>query len=322
MDRGRTLVLGLPGQVASCLVQRLLAEGESLCVIAPPHFDTTSWPDVTVYRGDLTAIDFGLSGAEYLALAAEARQVIYAAEPRHVEGERLERSFAVRSAMELLEFSLAGGARDGVVFSSSLLCLGTPKQPVSEGALAIDQEFPSKYEESLAIAEKIVRRIDPSCPLSVVRSAPVAGNALTGELAPEAPLTRLAARIRASPLLSEIAYRDEPVRFETADRLAEALARLSRTPVSTTVHMCDEVALTDRMLIEFLLSRLGRAGGGPGPMPFRTRMSLPEVPASYSVLGWPARFEREQAKRLLGDLLDPQPFSVLEAFFPPSAATT
>lgn len=317
---GKTLVLGLPGQLAQCVVGVLAELGEPMCLLIPTDFDEANLPEATFYRGDWTSIDLGLPGADYLELAAQAQRVIYAVASCETT-ESLERSSAVRGAMELLELTRAGAGNGGVVFSSSLLCLGTPKQPVMEGAFQINQSFPSRYEESLAVAEKIARRVARYRPLSVVRSAPVAGNAATGQLDPRSPLAHLARRIQSWNLSSEISYRDEPVRFETADRLAEALVRLWKHPVATTLHLCDEVALTDRMLVDFLIDRVGKVGDSAAMVPFRTKVSLPHVPASQTVLGWPARFDRTQAKSLLGDVLDRDPFSVLEAFFPAKASS-
>src|SRR5690606_8436006 len=78
---------------------------------------------VELLRGDLTAIDFGLSGREYLSLAAEVRRVhhvisssvVYVDSSNHADvGAALGR--------EIIEFARAASAlRACVIYSSALV---------------------------------------------------------------------------------------------------------------------------------------------------------------------------------------------------------
>jgi nucleoside-diphosphate-sugar epimerase len=271
---------------------------------------------VEYLAGDPTLIDFGLSGADYRRVLGVVRRVICAAE--HPEGVReLERAAAVRVAGEVVEFIRAGGAPEGLTFLSSLLALGSPSRPVLEGELEVGQSFFSKYEESLAVAEKTVRGCGEHVPLMVLRSAPVSAREDSGELFDEAPLFRLARRIQVSTPMSEVAYRDEPVRFECVEPVAELLLRLADSAVPRTVHLADRVPLSDRTLVDFLLAHYHRDPAPRGmAVPFRMRLSLPDVVAAHSVLGWRSRFDLSEAERFCPDLLSRDPMQRLRKFFP------
>ncbi len=326
---GCTLVLGWPDPVARGLVARLIEQGRGVALLVPeggleaaegPALARLAHKGPRTFEGDPTAIDFGLTGSEYVELVQLVDRVLYAVRP--ASGVKsVEDSPAVRCATELCELARAGGGASGIVFLSSLLALGSPERTVLEGELEIGQSFASSYEESLAVAEKVARRAGAYAPLSIVRAAPIIGDATTGELYPDAPLARLVRRLQVSALSSEIAYRDEPVRLETTDRVVEAMLRLHDLPRSGTFHLVDRAPLTDRILIDTLIEHLVRSGvrkrAGPGAGgPFKTRLSLPDVVGSQAVLGWRSRFDAAEADRTFGDLLERDPRTLLATFFP------
>lgn len=270
---------------------------------------------------DPLAIDLGLTGSAYRELCARASKIVYAVEPAHSSGS-LERAPALRAAAELLELLRAGAGAAGVAFLSSLFVFGDARGPVAETEFEVGQDHPAPLEEALAIAEKLVRHAERICPLSVVRAAPVAGDAERGQLSPASPLARLAERIRLSPGAIDFEFYDQPVRFETAERLAEVLVRCTRNPGSRTLHLVDGAPLTDRTLVTWLAERIGRPLAPPvGGMRLRPRLRLSETALGRSVLGYPTVFERTTAEAFCPDLLDVDLHAVLAAFFPARAGS-
>jgi nucleoside-diphosphate-sugar epimerase len=313
--RPRTLVMGLPGLTATRVAEALLSQGEPVLGLVREGGRHAPPPGVEVVTADPCAIDLGLSGRDYVDLCARAEKIVYAVEPTISSGS-LERAPALRAAAELLELLRGGAGRMGVAFSSSLFVFGDVKGPVSETEFEVGQDFPTPLEEALAVAEKVVRRGQRLVPLSVVRAAPVAGDAGRRQLAPASALSRLAERIRLSPGPIEVEFSDQPVRFETAERLAEVLIRCQQQPGARTLHLIDREPMSDRQLVTWLAARIGRALGPPaGGVRLRSRWRLPDTALGRSILGYPTRFERSVAEAFCPDLLDVDPRAALEAFF-------
>lgn len=313
--RPRTLVLGLPGLTATRVAETLLAAGEDVLGVVREGGRLQPPRGVEVVAADPCAIDLGLGGGEYLELCARSERIVYAVEPAISTGS-LERAPALRHAAELLELIRGGAGRGGVTFLSSLFVFGDAKGPVAETEFEVGQDFPTPLEEALAVAEKVIRRAERLVPLSVVRAAPVAGDAGRRQLAPSSALSRLAERIRLSPGAIDVEFSDQPVRFETADRLAELLVRCQRRPGSRTLHLVDREPLSDRELVTWLAERIGRVLAPPaGGMRLRSRWRLPDTTLGRSILGYPTQFDRRLAEAFCPDLLDVDPRASLEAFF-------
>jgi len=315
-SRPATLVLGLPGLVATRVAEALIARGESVLGVVREGERRPCPAGVEVISADPCAIDLGLSGAGYTELCARVGRIVFSIDPVPSAGN-LERAQPLRAAAELLELVRAGAGRRGVVYTSSLFVFGDAKGPLAETEFEVGQEFSTPLEEALAVAEKLVRRMQRTVPLSVVRTAPVAGDAERGQLLPVSPLSRLAERIRLSPGAIEYEFSDQPVRFETADRLAEVVVRCWARPGDRTLHLVDRPGLTDRQLVRWLAERIGRPLAPPATgMRLRSRWRLPETPLGRSILGVPTEFERTAAEAFCPDLLDRDPAVALEAFFP------
>jgi len=323
-DRDRTaatLVFGLPGLTATRVAEGLVARGESVLGLLKAGGRVQPPSGVEVIAADPVAIDLGLAGPDYLELCARATRVVYAVDPV-MESGSLERATTLRIAAELLELLRAGAGKQGVVFLSSLFVFGDAKGPVAESEFEVGQDHPAPLEEALAIAEKLVRRAERAVPLSVVRAAPVAGDAERHQLSPSSPLARLAERIRLSPGAFDVEFSDQPVRFETADRLANVLLRCWEAPRSRTLHLVDREPLSDRQLVTWLAARIGRPLSPPtSSMRLRQRLRLSETSLARSILGYPTTFERSTAEDFCADLLDPDTKVLLEAFFSPQLST-
>lgn len=314
--RPGTLVIGWPGRVAARVIEALLNRGEVVLALVPAGTRTAPASGATCFEAELSSIDFGLDGATYLELARSAERIVHAVEPTPSSG-RLDRSPLVRAAGELSELARAGAGTRGVTMVSSLFVFGDAQGPVRESELGVGQTFLSPLEEALALAERVVRAGLGGVPLSVVRAAPLSGDALGRELFPTSPLARLAEKVRLAGAPLELDFRGQPVRFETVDRLVEVVLRTWQQPAARTLHLVDAEPLTDRQLVTWLAERLGRTLLPPPPgMHFRTHLKLSDVPLARSILGYPTRFDRAEAEHFCADLLDSDPRAVLSTFFP------
>lgn len=303
------LVLGIPDPVALRTAEHLVAQGAGVCAIGGPEARALLPSGVRLLVGDSASIDFGLSGGDYQGLVASVDELVLAdASPLPVAD--VERSRPVREAAEAAEFVRAGGAPRGVRFLSSLLVFGAAGGKVSEDDFEVGQRFRDGYEESLAVAEKIIRGLNLNCPLAIVRAAPLSGDEQTGELYPGSPLAHLARIVQSGSVDSGYTFSDLPVYFETVERASQALIRVSPEQNMSVVHLVDQEPLTDRALISWLARAAGKS--------VRERRSVwnrPSYPGGRPLSGWALRFSRERAERLLGDLLDREQSVILEGLF-------
>lgn len=308
LRQGFTLLVGAEGSLLAEL-SSLLAGQDVPCV------------DLRALGGEPTAIDFGLSGLDYRALVERCGEVIVACEPEAEVGSDVERTRAVRAAAEVLEFVRSGGAPRGVVFLSSLLVFGNASGHVDEQAFQIGQGFSSKFEEVLAVAERVVRHADGSVPLRVLRIAPIVGDVARGVVPESSPLAQIVARVERVPAVSETSFADQPIRFDTTDRVARALVGLRAHPKAVTVHLVDDNAPTDRQLLDWLGDHAAREFRDPvqGSRARRHKNPLEDLasPARRALRGWSLRFGRENAEKLLPELLDRPVDVVLERLLGP-----
>lgn len=309
------LVLGTPNPIALRVVELLAARGRSIVVVGSPEVRGLLPDGVELCVGDSANIDFGLAGTRYRELLTSVEEVVLA-DTAYVSSGEVERNRFVRQAAEVAEFVKAGGAKDGVRFLSSLLVFGNARGEVSEDEFEIGQGFRDEFEESLAVAEKIVRGIGHRCPLSILRCAPVAGDERNGELIPGAPLSHLARQIKNASGDSRYAFSDHAVHFETVGRAAEALVRLDPERHMCVAHLVDKNPLTDRILIQWLARAANKTIHEvvPGARAWSvwTRASYP---GSRSLSGWGLRFAREHAEERFLELLDPDREELLEQLF-------
>lgn len=310
------LVLAASDPVAIRFVHRMVQKGESVAVVAG-HEQAREFPDgVTVFRGDPTSIDFGLPGPTYRQLLEQVKKIHLPQGEMSTVGE-VEGSRPVRRAAELREFVRAGGAPDGVVYLSSLLVFGNARGPVREDELQVGQRFQDEFEESLAIAERIVQSISDSRVVSILRTAPIAGDEGSGTLISGAPLSRLVAAIGRIGRDKGLSFTDLPLRWDTVDRVSEALLSIVDDETGRVYHLVDEDPLSDRQVVLWLAERFEktildspagtRSWSGWGRAPF---------PGSRSVAGWGLHFLRQNAEQRLGHLLDWDQAAVLSRLVP------
>lgn len=318
------LVLGYPGMVARRLVELLIERGEPVAVIGELSLrvidlegETSSLgprsPEgAVVIEGDVRRIDFGLRGEDYAHLLNSIETVWAAVEPESPDSS-VETSNVVRVADELLEFVRAGGAPDGVRFLSSLLVFGNATGIVHEDDFQISQGFGDKYERSVALAEKIVRRVADHRELAILRVGPVVGDEDAGQLVKNSPLSRLIESLGAANADVGQVFSDAPARYETVSRAAKALVALPPGAPLRVAHLVDREPMSDRQLAHFLADSLGKmiheSTGGSGSWLKWTR---PSYGGSRALRGWRLRFDRRVGEAFFGELLDRDEAGTLE----------
>jgi thioester reductase-like protein len=189
------LVLGFPGFHARKLAFHLLEAEPSLCLVLLrsaadaersadllAQLDGATRARVSELEGEPAALDFGLSGAEYLKLASSVQRIFHFASL--LEGRRKTADLAAHNiacAREVLAFAKAATGLRGIVLLSSVAVSGTRTGLIREDELSTGQSFRGRLDESLATVELMFAR-QPSVPLVVLRPSQIVGDSRTGEL--------------------------------------------------------------------------------------------------------------------------------------------
>ncbi|HEY4107046.1 MAG TPA: SDR family oxidoreductase [Polyangiaceae bacterium] len=188
------LITGFPGFRAARLVRHLLAADQNLKLVllrtqsdaqagarALDLLDADARARVTELDGDLAALDFGLSGAEYLALSRKVERVYHfgSALEAGENGAAAERNIAY--AREVLEFASALRRPRGVILLSSVNVAGSRSGVIREDELSEGQSFRNRVEESLATVEAMFAR-HPNVPQIILRPTTIVGDSETGEI--------------------------------------------------------------------------------------------------------------------------------------------
>lgn len=331
-EDGYTLVVGHSTPLTGRVVGELLAQGQRVAFVQAQQeheAPASTWQrfvdleaaqrlgSLWLLAGDPVAIDFGLSGAVYGELCSCVRRAVFCVQPRAYPADA-EQSDVVRAADELVELVDAGGAAGGVVYLSSLLVFGDRRGSVSERDFRVGQAFNGPYEESLAVAEKVIRRIEGlegRCPLTVMRAAPACGAYEPPDVDPLGPLGEIARAVQLAPAV-EAPLTQLPLRLEIEDRIAKALTKLTEPVESGTIHLVDRNAPTVGKVVTILARHFEkRIEEVPRPRPLLKRT---KNPAARLMTGWNLDFERMEAERRLLPLLDPDWKDILELWYPPA----
>jgi len=234
--------------------------------LAQPALERAS---VELIEGDPAAIDFGLSGPEYLRLAREIEVVhaLYSITDAAVSEELCER-VNVGAARELAEFSRAASALRALVLYSSAFVSGQRAGVVREDELDAGQSFRSPVERTLATAERMVRR--SGAPSLVLRTGHLLADGDAGPLeALSAPYLLMILLVSAPsevplPLLPRA---DAPLALTPLDYLGRfGVFAARRAAPGGTFHVLDPARWPLRGFLGLVAERSGRRlGAGFNP---------------------------------------------------------
>jgi hypothetical protein len=188
------LLTGFPALRARYILDALLRAQADLSVVALVHeerfeeaeqrlgaLDPACARRVSLCCGDAAAMDFGLPGAEYLALAdrVDVVHAAYSVTEPSASGEHCRR-VNVGAARELVELGRARSKPLPIVWYSSVFVSGGRKGLVLESELEAGQSFRNQAERTLAIAERMLRK--SQLPVVVLRAGHLVGATSTGEV--------------------------------------------------------------------------------------------------------------------------------------------
>lgn len=219
---------------------------------------------VNLLEGDSAAMDLGLSGAEWKALAAEVDRIHHMAQVTYLSADRkLAESVNVGGAREILELAQACQSLRCLVFHSTAHVSGDRSGHVLEQDLDKGQGFHNVVEETLARAEKMMRAAMPKLPIAVVRPSIIVGDSQTGEVDRFDGPYFLVLLIVTSPADFPLALpgrADTPLHLVPIDYVVRATRAIGRDPRAPgrTFHIGDPSPLTVKRVFELVAAAGGR----------------------------------------------------------------
>lgn len=319
------LITGYPGLLARRMVEHLLAVGApSIEVLVPPSLEDDArlkaWATTGRVRwmiGDVGALDLGLSGAEYRALADRVRWIYHLAqELSPTAGRAAAERVNVAGVREVLELGRSCSQLRGIGVCSSALVSGDRTGVVYEADLKQGQRFRSPAEETLALAEAMARRSMDRLPISVARPTQIVGDSVSGEIDRfEGPYWFILAVVAAPPDF-RIPLPDRagsPMHMIPVDYAVSAMHHVWRKPEARgkTFHLNGSERLTVRQVFE-LVAQSGGKRIGSGVIPTGVARALMKTPgihllsksprALFDQIASPVFYDSRIARALLADL--------------------
>ena len=274
------LLTGLPTNFLARRLLGYLLENESIqikVVVTDAQHDVTrdliqSKTDladerVELVRGDITAMDFGMAGPRFLALARsiDTIQHCVASSTGGVSRDAEQRTY-LGSTGEVLELALAAGGRlQRLVHRGSALLSQSVHGRVSEAALVRPENFRNTADHARFAAEQLLRDSMGRVPVTVLRPSIVVGDSRTGEADPLGGMYLLMLMMLSSPTdlrLPLPGRGDQPLNLVPVDYVVEAGMAIADDPRSTgkTFHLVDDRPLTVRRVFELIAEATDRPG--------------------------------------------------------------
>jgi thioester reductase-like protein len=225
---------------------------------------------VELLRGDVTAMDFGLSGASYLDLAARVHLIHHCmcASQGGVARDSERRTF-VASTGEVLELAAARGSKVRRVIHWSSARLFRPQNGrITESESSCESGPRSRDDDARFRAELLVREFAKRVPITILRPSIIVGDSRTGEMDRAEPIYALLQLIVNSPHELRIPLPgtgDQACHLVPLDYVVEAGLALADHPDSAgrTFHIVDEHPTTLARIFELLNEAAERAPAPP-----------------------------------------------------------
>lgn len=263
------LVTGFPGFRARAFVKHVLAtrpevgltllvdrERRSAAEAALAELGVAASERVELVLCQVSAIDFGLAGPTYLEIARRVTRVHHFYQ---TFDRRLDKSLAqrvnVHGVREVIELARAASRLERVVHYSSVSVSGDRTGIVLESELEAGQGFRAPVEETLALAEAMLRRAE-GLPVTVLRAAQLVGDSVTGEterLDGPYPLIAYVLGTEGPDVALPLPSRaDARLEMTPVDFLVKAGALLGESPVARgeTLHLSIKDPAPARVFVE------------------------------------------------------------------------
>lgn len=269
---------------------------------------------ISILEGDVAALDLGLSGPEYCALADRVTRVHHMASVSFVGVDRsTAEKTNVNGAVEMVELGRAASRLRCIVHHSTAHVSGDRTGTVYEDELDRGQGFHGVVQETRFRAELAIRRAMDEVPIAVVRPTILVGDSITGDLERVAGpylLVMLALGLPGSMRLP-LPSTDHPLDIVPIDYVVKAAHHIGCHPDAPgrTFHLVSGGALTTGMVFDLIAHAGGRRTTSRRYLPTQAARIVMKNPvvqrlmsepgAFLQQLATPARYDDRNTRRLL-----------------------
>lgn len=272
------VVTGFPTSfLATRVVKKLLAEerGLELRLVVQEKFLERAEERVAELRederarvrlleGDAAAMDLGLSGREFVELAAEVDFIHHCAAITYLGVDpEVARHLNVQGTREVLELAQEAEHLERLVHWSTALVSGGRRGYVLEDELIAPAGFRNAIEETRFRAETLVRQHSAQIPTTILRPTIMVGDSLSGEIDRlEGPYLLVLLMLNAPvDLRMPLPGRgDIPLNLVPVDYVVDAGYAIAkdRRSLGRTFHLVDPEPVTARRVFELIARTAGR----------------------------------------------------------------
>ena len=245
---------------------------EVFCVVRKRHLEEANaivarsgaGERVHVLEGDIRALDFGLTGREYLDITQKVTDVYHLDALWHTSSTK-ERLWDVNVLGTQNVLDCVGDIKNlnrYNHFSTAYVC-GSRAGVIMEEELDKGQSFQNPYEESQHEAERRVRQKRRAFPISIYRPSLIVGHTETGQIDRMSGPYLLMQPLVNMPVDVPLPMPGEgnfPLNLVPVDYVAEALWAISTKAESEgrTFHLVDPDPLSSRLVFELVALAAGK----------------------------------------------------------------
>ncbi len=239
-------------QIVTIVLPKLVVEARRIIDSLDPH----DRERIVVYKGDVAAIDLGLSGMELRKLAPEVDRIHHIAHASYVGVDReTAQSLNVVGAHEIVSVAKLMTNLSCLVHHSTAFVAGGRRGTVFEEDPSDGGSHRNIIEQTRASAESIVRRAQKRLPIATIRPTMIVGDSGTGEVDRLDLPYLFVLFLMAAPENLTLPLRSQratPLHLVPVDFVVRAAAAIGKDPKAPgrTFHLADPSPLTVGGFIE------------------------------------------------------------------------
>lgn len=239
---------------------------------------------IVLFRGDVVAMDLGLSGREFLDLVAHVTDIFHMASVWYL-GVRRKQAYEVNvlGARNILEAADEMLHLRRLNHLSTAFVSGDRAGVIMEHELDEGQRLRNHYEQTKFEAEQLMRESSRFLPISVFRPSIIVGDSMTGEIDRMAgPYYLMNAILKLPPNVPALmpGKGDKPLNLVPVDYVCEAMTRIAarEDAAGKTFHLTDPNPLSAREVFNLVAAEANRPAPRAGAAPFRLARLLLRFP--------------------------------------------
>ncbi len=258
----RKILAESPTDTVRCIVQEKFLERSAQVLETLPARDRER---VTVLEGDVAAMDLGLTGKEFIALAEDVHVIHHCAAATYL-GVAKDVAYRVNvdGVREVIELANEAKQLERLVHWSTALVSGARRGYVLEQELLAPDGFRNVVEETRYKGEALVRRaMAKGIRTTILRPAILVGDSVTGEIDRfEGPYLLVLLMLN-SPVDLRVPLPgrgDVPLNLVPIDYVADAGWAIANDPrsVGRGFHLVDSTPQSARRVFELIAQAAGR----------------------------------------------------------------